>query len=135
MTLQEIILNKLHAVKRNELIASQLKEASEILERNNKIIVSWELATLLIDDLIPTQSDEDYQNPSSIADAELLLRAKTGLVNLNDIRLDSFRPIAVEKFNLNIIDGNHRHYAIKHIGEHHIYSLLCEVKINQSTTI
>ena len=132
MTLPETILNKLHAVK-NELIASQFKEGCKILKRNNKMIVSRELATLPIDGLIPTQSGEDYQNPSSLADAGLFLRAKTGLVNLNDIKLESFRPMAVKK--LNIIHGNYRHYAIKHIGEHHIYLLLCQVKVNQSTII
>ena len=135
MTLGETTLNKLHAVKKNELIASQLKEASVILERNNKMIVSRELATLPIDDLISSQSGEDYQNPSSLADAGLFLRAKTGLINFNNIKPESFRPMAVKKLNLNIIHGNHRHYAIKHIGEHHIYSLLRQVKVNQSTII
>src|SRR5690606_11606930 len=121
-------LNRLSVQKKDELISSQLKEASEILSRSNKRIINWRLMALPVNDVIPTQKGEDYQNPSSMADAQLYLTVKQGKADLDNLRLNSFRPIAVDNSNFNIIDGNHRHFAIKHIGEPFIYSVVCEVE-------
>jgi hypothetical protein len=89
---------------------------------------SYEFVTLTIKEVIQSQQDEDYKNPSSEYDLYVYKEVMSGKININDIRLDTFRPIAVDKHTMKIIDGNHRHYAITAVGEKYIFVLLCETQ-------
>lgn len=127
ITIQETILKQLHKGKNEELIASQLNEAIQILSHDNLKIINYELTTLSIYDIRPSQTDEDYDNNSSKQDAKIYLEVMNKKRSIENVRLDSFRPIVVDKKTMNIIDGNHRHYATKAIGEKFIYVILCEI--------
>lgn len=128
MTIQEKILNELPLNKREDLIQSQINEAISILSRTKLKLESYTLVTLNIKEIIPSQEGEDYKNASSEYDVSVYQAVMNGLMNINDIRLNTFRPIAVNKNDMKIIDGNHRHYAIKTVGEKNIFVLLCKTQ-------
>lgn len=128
MTIQEKILNQLPIKRKEDLIQSQITEVREILSRSKLKLNSYDLVTLSIKKVIPTQYNEDYKNDSSKYDASVFLAVMNGNKDINDIRLDTFRPIAVDKNTMKIIDGNHRHYAIKTVGEKNVYVILCETQ-------
>ena len=128
MTIQEKILNQLPENKKEALIQSQINEACSILSRSKLKLVSYDFVTLTIKEVIPSQQDEDYKNASSEYDVVVYQAVMSGKLSINDIRLNTFRPIAVDKNTMKIIDGNHRHYAIKTVGEKDIFVLLCETQ-------
>lgn len=128
MTIQEKILNQLPIKKKEDLIQSQITEAKSILSRSKLKLESYAFVSLTIKEVIPSQQDEDYKNASSEYDACVYQAVMDGKMNINDIRLNAFRPIAVDKNTMKIIDGNHRHYAIKAVGEKDIFVLLCETQ-------
>jgi hypothetical protein len=131
MTLQEIILDSLLIEKQKFLIDNQLEEANDILKRDGKFIKSFVITSIGIDEVRPSQIGEDYENPSSKEDAVIYSLAKKGNIGIDDLRLESFRPILVDRKTNEIIDGNHRHYAAKAVCEKFIFVLLCEIgKIN-----
>lgn len=128
MTIQEKILNQLPLNKKEDLMRSQINEAISILSRSKLKLESYTLVTLTINEVIPSQQGEDYKNASSEYDVSVYQAIIDGKMNINDIRLNTFRPIAVDKNTMKIIDGNHRHYAIKTVGEKDIFVLLCETQ-------
>jgi hypothetical protein len=128
MTIQEKILNQLPLNKKEDLMRSQINEAISILSRSKLKLESYTLVTLPINEVIPSQQGEDYKNASSEYDVSVYQAIMNGEMNINDIRLNTFRPIAVDKNTMKIIDGNHRHYAIKTVGEKDIFVLLCETQ-------
>ena len=128
VSIQEKLLNTLEKSTRDSLIQSQLAEASGILLRQGQYFANWSLITLNLNTVNPTQHGEDYENPSSNADAAQYEKVLKNSFEIAELRLNSFRPICVEVGSLKIIDGNHRHYAIKKCGEKLIYALLCDVE-------
>lgn len=128
MTIQEQILNQLSENKKEDLIRSQINNAKGILIRSKLKLISYCLDVISINEIIPSQYNEDYENESSKYDVEVFLSVMKGIVNINDLRLETFRPIAIEKNTMKIIDGNHRHYALKTAGEKNAYVLLCETQ-------
>lgn len=128
MTIQEQILNQIPEKRKEYLIRSQINNAKGILTRYNLKLTSYTLGVISIDEIIPSQYDEDYENESSKYDVGVFLGVIKGIVNINDLRLETFRPIAVNKNTMKIIDGNHRHYALKTAGETNAYVLLCETQ-------
>jgi hypothetical protein len=128
MTIQEKILNQLPLNKKEDLMQSQINEAKSILFRTKLKLESYSLVTLTIKEVIPSQQGEDYKNASSEYDVSVYQAVMNRKMNINDIRLNTFRPIAVDKNTMKIIDGNHRHYAIKTVGEKDIFVLLCETQ-------
>ncbi len=129
MTIQEKILDQIPAVSKELLINSQITEANNILSRQNLKIKNCILSTLPISNIYATQSGDDYQNDSSKFDATIFNEVKNGSKNFENVRLESFRPIVVNKKSMEIIDGNHRHYALRSIGEQNILVLLCETEV------
>ncbi len=128
MTIQEKILEQISDVSKENLINSQITEANNILARQNLKLKSCVLSTLPILEIIATQQGDDYENDSSKFDAEIFNEVKNGIKNYEQVRLESFRPIVVNKKTMEIIDGNHRHYAMQSIGEENILVLLCETE-------
>lgn len=128
MTIQEQILNQIPEKRKEDLIRSQINNAKGILTRNNLELTSYTLGVISIDEIIPSQYDEDYENESSKYDVGVFLGVIKGIVDINALRLETFRPIAVNKNTMKIIDGNHRHYALKTAGETNAYVLLCETQ-------
>ncbi|MBC7425840.1 MAG: hypothetical protein H7321_04825 [Bacteroidia bacterium] len=128
VSIQEKLLSTLDESLRNSLINSQVSEAKGILKQQGKSIDDWKLVTFNLHDLIPTQQGDDYNNASSDEDAKQYEKVKSGIYNIDEIRLKSFRPICVEFGTLKIIDGNHRHSAITKCGEKLIYAMLCIIK-------
>jgi len=127
MTLQEQVLNQIPK-KKEDLIQSQIKNAKSILLRNNLKLTAYTLKSISINKIIPSQNNEDYENESSKHDVDVFLDVKKGLIDLNILRLETFRPIAINKNTMKIIDGNHRHYALKKAGETNAYVLLCKTQ-------
>lgn len=128
MTVQEKILNQIPEKRKEDLIRSQINNAKSILTRDNLELTSYILDVLSINEIIPSQYNEDYENESSKYDVGVFLGVIKGIVDINDLRLETFRPIAVNKSTMKIIDGNHRHYALKTAGETKAYVLLCETQ-------
>jgi len=128
MTIQEQILNQLPEKRKEDLIQSQITQVKDFLLRSNMKLICYDLVTISINEVIPSQHNEDYENDSSKYDASVFLAVINGNSDINDLRLDTFRPIAVDKNTMKIIDGNHRHYAIKKVGEKNVYVLLCETR-------
>jgi len=128
MTIQEQILNQLSEKRKEDLIRTQINHAKGILIRSNLELTSYSLNVISINDIIPSQYNEDYENESSKYDVEVFLSVIKGISDINDLRLATFRPIAIDKNTMKIIDGNHRHYALKNAGEKNAYVLLCETK-------
>jgi hypothetical protein len=127
MTLQEQVLNQIPK-KKEDLIQSQINNAKSILLRNNLKLTAYTLKSISINKIIPSQNNEDYVNESSKYDVDIFLDVKKGLIDLNTLRLETFRPIAINKNTMKIIDGNHRHYALKTAGETNAYVLLCKTQ-------
>jgi len=128
MTVQEKILNQIPKKRKEDLIRSQINNAKSILTRNNLELTSYILDVISINEIIPSQYNEDYENESSKYDVGVFLSVIKGIAEINDLRLETFRPIAVNKSTMKIIDGNHRHYALKTAGETKAYVLLCETQ-------
>lgn len=128
MTIQEQILNQIPEKRKEDLIRSQINNAKSILTRNNLELTSYILDVISINEIIPSQCNEDYENESSKYDVGVFLSVTKGIVDINALRLETFRPIAVNKNTMKIIDGNHRHYALKTAGETNAYVLLCETQ-------
>lgn len=128
MTIQEQILNQLPEKRKEDLIRSQINNAKGILLRSNLELKSYSLDVISINEIIPSQYNEDYENESSKYDVEVFLTVTKGVADINDLRLETFRPIAIDKNTMEIIDGNHRHYALKTAGETNAYVLLCETQ-------
>lgn len=128
MTIQEQILNQLPEKRKKDLIRSQINNAKGILSRNNLELTSYTLDVISINEIIPSQYFEDYENESSKYDAGVFLGVIKGIIDINALRLETFRPIAVNKNTMKIIDGNHRHYALKTAGETNAFVLLCETQ-------
>ena len=129
MTIQEKILEQISDVSKENLINSQITEANNILARQNLKLKSCVLSTLPILEIIATQQGDDYENDSSKFDATIFNEVKNGSKNFENVRLESFRPIVVNKKSMEIIVGNHRHYALRSIGEQNILVLLCETEV------
>ena len=104
MTIQEKILDQIPAVSKELLINSQITEANNILSRQNLKIKNCILSTLPISNIYATQSGDDYQNDSSKFDATIFNEVKNGSKNFENVRLESFRPIVVNKKSMEIID-------------------------------
>lgn len=128
MTIQEQILNQLSEIRKEDLIRTQINHAKGVLIRSNLELISYTLDVISINEIIPSQWDEDYENESSKYDVEVFLSVIKGIADINDLRLETFRPIAIDKNTMEIIDGNHRHYALKTAGEKNAYVLLCETQ-------
>lgn len=128
MTVQEKILNQISEKRKEDLIRSQINNAKSILTRDNLELTSYILDVISINEIIPSQYNEDYENESSKYDVGVFLGVIKGIVDINALRLETFRPIAVNKSTMKIIDGNHRHYALKTAGETKAYVLLCETQ-------
>lgn len=128
MTLQEKILNQISEKRKDDLIRSQINNAKSILARDNLELTSYILDVIPINEIIPSQYDEDYENESSKYDVGVFLDVIKGTVDINTLRLETFRPIAVNKSTMKVIDGNHRHYALKTSGETKAYVLLCKTQ-------
>jgi hypothetical protein len=80
----------------------------------------YELRDVPVKDIKPNQTGEDYINASSIETAQRIKEAK----NINELpRTADIRPILLDD-KMNIIDGNHRHYASILNGEKTIPSLV-----------
>lgn len=128
MTIQEKILEQISGSRKEKLINSQITDANNILERKNLKLKNCILSILPVSQIIPSQEGDDYKNESSKFDAEIFKEVKNGFKNPEQVRLESFRPIVVNKMTMEIIDGNHRHYALQSIGEENILVLLCETE-------
>lgn len=128
ISIQEKLLGTLDETLRNKLIDSQVNEANGILIQQRKLMANWKIVTLNVHDVKPTQDGDDYNNASSEEDAKQYEKVKMGIYNIDEIRLNSFRPICVELATMKIIDGNHRHSAITKCGEKLIYAMLCVVE-------
>jgi hypothetical protein len=128
MTVQETILLELQEDIRAKHIQRQIETANGILRGFKKRIRHYTLVTLPVESIVPSQTGEDYENVSSKYDAETYKLVKEGAKKVDEVRLESFYPIVVDKSSLEIIDGNHRHYAAVASGEAFIYVVLCEVE-------
>ncbi len=128
MTVQEKILNKVSEKRKEDLIRSQINNAKSILKRDNLELASYILDVISINEILPSQFNEDYENESSKYDVGVFLGVIKGTVDINALRLETFRPIAVNKSTMEIIDGNHRHFALKTAGETKAYVLLCQTQ-------
>lgn len=128
MTIQETSLNQLPEEVVKRLIASQIKQANNILFHKKQRIKSYTFITLSINEVKPSQFGEDYENNSSKYDAEIYKAIISRTKKVEDVRLESLCPIVVDKNTMTIIDGNHRHYATYSIGEKFIYTILCEIE-------
>lgn len=128
MTLQEKILSQISEKRKDDLIRSQINNAKSILARDSLELTTYALDVIPINEIIPSQYDEDYENESSKYDVGVFLDVIKETVDINTLRLELFRPIAVNKSTMKIIDGNHRHYALKTSGETKAYVLLCKTQ-------
>ena len=91
-------------------------------------VAEWEFAVVPVADIVPSQTGEDYKNPSSehtaktMREVEKIYSSRGGLgrtydtFDLDDLldetgaRAEDFLPITVDEDG-KIIDGNHRHAA------------------------
>lgn len=128
MTIQELALSKLSKEIVDDLLNKQIKNANDILMAKNQRIKSHNVVPIKIIDIKPSQQGEDYDNASSNFDANQLLDFKKGNIAIDVIRLETICPIAINKETMEIIDGNHRHFATFAIGEECILTLCCDIE-------
>ena len=98
-------------------IVAQTHAANAILRMLGRPPCEFELREVLVADIKPSQSGEDYENASSRE-----LARKTAKGQPSDRKQDNW-PIAVDEVGT-IIDGNHRHAAAMLNGRKVVWALV-----------
>ena len=89
--------------------------------------IKGEIKRVPLSSIKPSQSGEDYKNSSSEYEAEEFQKILDGEKNIEDHRKEDFYPILVNKRNNEILDGNHRHYALSAINSPYAVALYVDV--------
>jgi hypothetical protein len=87
----------------------------------------YEIKRVPLSSIKPSQFGEDYKNASSESEAEEFQKILSGEKDIEDHRLADFYPIAVNKRDNKIIDGNHRHYALSAINSPYVVVLYIDI--------
>jgi hypothetical protein len=91
--------------------------------RRAEVGKDYELKFVPIDKVKPTQSGEDYSNPSSENTAQQFRDIASGELAVSDVRQEDLNPIIIDS-NGFIVDGNHRHAAHRMTGAKTILALV-----------
>lgn len=91
--------------------------------RRSEVGKDYELKFIPIDKVKPTQSGEDYSNPSSENTAQQFRDIASGKLAVSDVRQEDLNPIIIDS-NGFIVDGNHRHAAHRMTGAKTILALV-----------
>jgi hypothetical protein len=111
-------------------IENELKFLSYVVGKdfnNIKNSINPQIKRLPLSSIKPSQSGEDYKNPSSEYEAEEFQKILNGEKNIEDHRKEDFYPILVNKQDNKIIDGNHRHYALSAINSPYAVVLYVDI--------
>lgn len=86
-----------------------------------------EIKRVPLSSLTPSQNNKDYKNSSSESEAEEFQNILKGEKNIKDHRKEDFYPLLVNKKDNEIIDGNHRHYALSSINSPYVVVLYVDI--------
>ena len=89
--------------------------------------VKGEIKRVPLSSIKPSQSGNDYKNPSSEYEAEEFQKILDGEESVENHRKEDFYPILVNKRDNKILDGNHRHYALSAINSPYAVVLYVDV--------
>ena len=111
-------------------IEDELKFLSDAIDgtlEDVKNTTNPQLKRVALSTIVPSQSEEDYQNASSEAQAQQFEKMLSGEKDVQDHRKDDFYPILVDRKTNKIVDGNHRHYALSAINSPYAVVLYVDV--------
>jgi len=111
-------------------IEKELSFLSDIMDEtleNTKTLTNPEIKRVPLKSIKPSQHGEDYENPSSEYTKKEFQKILNGEKNIEDHREGDLYPILVNRTTNEIIDGNHRHYALSAINSPYAVVLYVDV--------